>query len=176
MLPRCIGVIGRVLVRLIGWSIQAGTRSHGFPSIRILQEPGCRLPSGFDGFSKMSADACPDRLHYPTAIAYRPMERHRSARARPVAATPRGVAETGRPSAPPIARWRTLATAPSFESGWDARARLMKTRRSCKERTVTPSPTLICLRRGVQRRRRGVRDLGVDLLAQAGNTYRAHDF
>jgi hypothetical protein len=37
------------------------------------------------------------------------------------------------------------------------------------------SPTLRCHRRGAQRRRRGVRDLGVDLFAQAGNTYCTHD-
>jgi hypothetical protein len=41
----------------------------------FLQLGFFRLTSGFDGFSKMSADVCPDRLHYPTAIAYRPMER-----------------------------------------------------------------------------------------------------
>src|ERR1019366_5577460 len=33
------------------------------------------------------------------------------------------------------------------------------------------SRTLSCHRRGAGRRRRGVRDLGVDLLAQAGHTY-----
>jgi hypothetical protein len=37
------------------------------------------------------------------------------------------------------------------------------------------SPTLRCHRRGAQRRRRGIRDLGVDLLAQAGNTCCTHD-
>jgi hypothetical protein len=42
------------------------------------------LTSGFDGFSKKSAVVCPDRVHHPTAIAYRPIERHRSSRARPV--------------------------------------------------------------------------------------------
>src|ERR1700730_14458617 len=41
--------------------------------------------------------------------------------------------------------------------------------------TITPSPTLSCHRRGPQRRRRGVRDLGVELLAQAGNAYCTHD-
>src|SRR5258708_10988498 len=42
--------------------------------------------------------------------------------------------------------------------------------------TVTPSLTLSCLRQGAQGRRRGVRGLGVVLLAQAGNTYCANDF
>src|SRR5882672_4348923 len=37
------------------------------------------------------------------------------------------------------------------------------------------SLTLSCLRQGIETRRRGVRDLGVGLLAQAGNAYRAHD-
>src|SRR5258707_14500148 len=95
----------------MGWSIRAGTRGHDFLSIGIFRAPGCGLTPVLDEFSKMPADVCPDRLHHPTAIAYRPMERHRSARARPVAATPRGVAETGRPSAPPIARWWMLAMA-----------------------------------------------------------------
>jgi short subunit dehydrogenase-like uncharacterized protein len=45
------------------------------------------MTSGFDELSKMSAEVCPDRLHHPTVIAYRPMERLRSARARPVAMT-----------------------------------------------------------------------------------------
>jgi hypothetical protein len=37
------------------------------------------------------------------------------------------------------------------------------------------SPMLSRHRSGAQRRRPGVRDLGVDLLAQAGNTYCTHD-